>query len=177
MARRWVAVGLFVVLIQVVSIDILACGDKFLVPSRGRRFELTPAVREQAAVLLYVNPRSPLPMMFTKLAVDPALRKAGYRPTVVKSAEEFARLVRQGTWDVVLVDLFDSADAELPGAAGSAVIVPVAMNPTSSELANARRKYGTVLKAPTRSQAFVDALDLAVSTQRADRAKEKKKAL
>jgi len=175
--RRLLAVGLLVVLIQLVPIDILACGDKFLVPSRGRRFELTPAARQQAAVLLYVNPRSALPVMFTKLAVDPALRKAGYRPTVVESAEEFTRRLHQGNWDVVLIDLVDSTTADISDATGSAVVLAVAVNPTNSDLANARKKYATILKSPTRNQAFVDALDVAVAAQRAARAKAAKSAL
>ena len=177
MKRRLLTAGIFLVLIYVAATDLLACGDKFLVPSRGRRFELTPAARQQAAVLLYVNPRSSLPIMFTKLAVDPALRKAGYRPTVVESAEEFTQILRQHSWDVVLVDLLDSTAADFSDAAGSAVVVPVAMNPTSSDFANARKKYATIVKSPTRSQTFVEALDVAVAAQRAARVKAAKKSL
>jgi hypothetical protein len=175
--RRLMTSGLVAVLLYVGAADLLACGDKFLVPSRGRRFELTPAARQQAAVLLYVNPQSPLPVMLTKLAVDPALRKAGYRPTVAASAAEFNRILRQGNWDVVLVDLLDSVAPELSDVVGSAVVLPVAVNPTNSDLTLARKKYATILKSPTRSQAFVDALDVAVTAQRAARVKAAKKSL
>jgi hypothetical protein len=175
--RRLLTGGLVMVLLSIGAADLLACGDKFLMPSRGRRFELTPAARQQAAVLLYVNPRSPLPIMLTKLAVDPALRRAGYQPTVAASAEEFNRILRQGKWDVVLVDLLDSVAPEWADAAGSAVVLPVAANPTNSDLVQARRKYATILKSPTRSQAFVDALDVAVTAQRAARARAAKKSL
>jgi len=177
MKRRLLTAVLLVVLSDFGADTVLACGAKFLVPSRGRRFELTPATRQQAAVLLYVNPQSSLPVMLTKLAVDPALRKAGYHPTIVQSADEFNRILRQGSWDVVLVDLLDSGTAALSEAAASAVVVPVAVNPTSSELTNARKKYATILKSPKRSQAFVDALDVAVAAQRAARAKAARRAL
>jgi len=172
---RWFAVGVTVLLASVATGDALACGDKFLIPSRGVRFELTPAARQQAAVLLYVNPSSSLRAVFERLALDIALRKAGYRPRIVAEADEFRRTLRESDWDVVLLDL---SDGTLGGGLFERTIAPqvivVALNPTANDLARVRKEYAAILKSPTRSQAFVDALDVAVATRHAAQAKAAK---
>lgn len=146
---------------------VQACGDKFLTPSRGTRFDLSPAARERAAILLYANPASGLPASLTKLSVDPLLKKAGYRPTVVQSPTELERVLGQTAWDVLLIDLNDSSDvaSRLPAAKAPAVI-PVAFGATNAQLSRAKKTYGDVLKSPTRSQSFLDAIDDAVAKRR-----------
>jgi len=151
--------------------DLIACGDRFLVPSRGLRFELRPATRQQAAVLFYVNPASDLGTLFTKLSVDPAVRKAGYRPTLVTNTGELTRALTETAWDVVLIDLGDNSTVELPSAKGLPMLVGVTLDSKSTNPARAKQHYAAVLKSPTRSQAFVDALDEAVTKQRSARAK------
>ena len=174
MTTRWTAAGL-VFLASIASGDLLACGDKFLVPTRGMRFELTPAARQQVAILLYLNPASSLPGLFARLSIEPTLRKAGYRPTVVTSAEQLDHTLRQENWDVVLLDFADSPVRHLSDAASSPAVLAVTANATGREIALAKKQYTAILKSPTRSQTFVDALDVAVMTQHAARAKTEKK--
>lgn len=76
--------------------NILACGDKFLLPIRGGRFERAPSHRLPAAILVYANPSSELSRTLTTLAVAPALKKAGYRPTLVAGADQFTAALRRG---------------------------------------------------------------------------------
>src|SRR3954468_21200537 len=85
----------------------LACGAKFLLPSRGTRFDRAPVARTPAAILVYANPASELPQALSKLSVDAALRRVGYRPTVVSSLSELERALTAGGWDVIVVDLAD----------------------------------------------------------------------
>jgi len=120
--------------------------------------------RQHAAILLYANPATELPARLTKLSVDPVLKKAGYRPTVVASPAELDRALGQATWDVLLIDLKDSSvvRSRLPAAKAPAVI-PVAFNATNAELSQAKKTYGDVLKSPTRSQSFLDVIDDAVA--------------
>ena len=165
MKTRWYAVGVVILLISLADGNLLACGDKFLVPSRGMRFELTPGARQQAAVLFYANPTTSLPGLFTKLSVDPALRKAGYRPTVVATAEEFDQTLRRSSWDVVLLDVADGSAAPLSAASGSPALIAVATNSSASDVARAKKQCAAIMKPPKQSQAFVQALDAAVATQ------------
>ena len=92
--------------------------------------------------------------------VADALAKVGYRPTVVADAGDLARQLREGRWDLVLVDLVDAT--ALPAAFGTALapaVVTVAYDTSGPALAQARRSYDGVIKKPGRSRAVVDAVD------------------
>lgn len=143
----------------------LACGDKFLLPSRGTRFERAPLNRQPANVLVYANPASPLPRTLSKLSVGTALRKVGYRPTIVDSPASLERALTAGGWDVIVVDLGDGASVRARVDTRSAAVVPVAEHIGSGQLAEARKQYPTVIKSPGRSQTFVDAVDDALASR------------
>jgi hypothetical protein len=177
MKTRWFSAVVIVAMAISATGDLVACGDKFLVPSRGVRFALTPAVRQEKAVLFYVNPATSLPSVFAKLSVEPAVRKAGYRPTLVATVEELSRRLREGRWDVILIDLADGSVGALSTTEGSPVIVAVAGNSTGDDLTRAKKEFPHLLKSPSRSQAFVDALDVAVSARRSAQPAAGKKAL
>jgi hypothetical protein len=171
---RWAGIGLVILIAGMTAADVWACGDKFLVPSRGMRFQLTPGARERAAVLLYVNPATSLSGLFARLSIGPALRRAGYRPTIVADADEFTRTLRRANWDIVLLDLADGPLRDLPEAVGLPAVLGVAAHATGSEVARVNQHYAAVLKSPNRSQAFVEAIDIAIATRRADRPKAQK---
>src|SRR4051794_21186582 len=58
---RTVLTGLVAIVVcALVSPAALACGDKFLVPIRGTRFERAPARRQPASVLVYAGTGSRL---------------------------------------------------------------------------------------------------------------------
>ncbi len=168
MKKEWSAAGLALVIGSMASADTLACGDKFLVPSRGMRFELKPSVRQEASVLVYLASVSV--SAFDKSSIGPALRKAGYRPAVIGSVDELDRTLRESTWDVVVLDLSGQA-LVLPPLAGSPAVLAFAADAKAVDLAAAKKQYDTILKTPTRSQTFVDAIDVAVATRRAAQAK------
>ena len=93
MQMRLVAASLLILSGLGTTAAPLACGDKFLLPSRGTRFQQPPRERIPATILLYANPASPLPQALTKLSVNVALRKVGYRPTFVDSLDALERAV------------------------------------------------------------------------------------
>ena len=151
--------------------DMLACGDKFLVPSRGMRFG-APVNRESARILLYATPGSALSATLASLSVETTLRKAGYRPTLVDSAAEFQAALGAGGWDVIVVDLADGPPKVSRFAAGGApIVLPVAYSPTRDTMEAARNRYPQVLKSPKRNLAFVEAIDKAIVARAKARAK------
>jgi CheY-like chemotaxis protein len=159
-----------------VAHPVLACGDKFLVPTRGIRFALTPSARQQAAVLMDLDPASALPGLFAKLSIQQALQKAGYRVTIATTTGEFQEALRQRTWDVLLIDVsHNSLVASGAPMSGSPAIVAVAVNASKADLLNGKKQYSAVLRSPTHSQALVDAFDAAVSERNSARAKRTKK--
>jgi hypothetical protein len=163
MRMRLVAAGFMVLAGGCVSADLLACGDKFLVLSRGTRFERAPVARQNVGILLFANPSSRLPDAIQRMSVEATLRKAGYRPLSVVTADEFERALQAGGWDLILLDLADApAAASRVAGPGAPEIVPVAVGVSNDALSRARKQYARVIASPTNGQAFVDALDRVV---------------
>jgi hypothetical protein len=163
-----VAAALLVLASIGTSETLLACGEKFLMGSRGTRFGRPAAARQSAAILVYANPALNLPRALANVPFEATLRKAGYRPTVVTSAEAFTSALGKGGWDLVLADVSDSQ--ALNGRtrnANSPIVLPVMYNPTGPELAAAKKQHSRILKAPTKNQAFLDAIDDALAQRSA----------
>jgi DNA-binding NtrC family response regulator len=143
---------------------LLACGDKFLVVGRGTRFQRATAPRQPAAILVFADPMSKLEMTLGNIPIESTLRKAGYQPTSVATADELNKALRQGKWDLVLVDVAQSqaVSDRVQGDAGP-VVLPVVYNPTSAEWKQAKKQYPAVLKSPTKTQTLLDTIDEALS--------------
>jgi hypothetical protein len=164
MSKRLTEAGLLL-LITISYGDVsLACGDKFLVTSRASRFQRAAIARQPASILIYSNPASELPRVLAGIPVDATLTKAGYRPTTAATTDELEKALSRGGWDLVLVALADArpVSKRLQGDRVP-VVLPVLVNPTTSELDEARKLYPVVLKAPAKSQSFLSAIDEALA--------------
>jgi CheY-like chemotaxis protein len=153
---------------------LLACGEKFLMRSRGTRFQRATPARTPASILVYANPALNLPKALANVPVDATLRKAGYRPTTVTSPEEFQAAMGRGGWDLVLLDVADAIVVPRPGPnANSPIVLPVTFNATKSELAAAKKQHQRVLNTPIKNQSFLDAIDHALADRPATPAADK----
>jgi hypothetical protein len=169
MKTRLVVVAAFLLAGFSVSEPLYACGEKFLMRSRGTRFQRVAALRKPASILVYANPQLNLPKALANASVDATLRKAGYRPTTVTSAAEFASAMGQGKWDLVVVDVADtSAVTKQTPKAPAPIVLPVLLNPTSQEMAVARKQHQRAVKGPVKSQSFLDAVDDALAEKSSD---------
>lgn len=156
---RSVAAGLIVVCTLVAQpLPLAACGDKFLVASRGTRFQRAGLVRRPASLLVYAAPGR-FAAVLDQLRVVDALRQVGYAPTTVSDRTAFERALRDQRFDLVLIDLVDST-LPAPAAAGPRpAVVVVAFDATRATMAAARRTHDSVIKAPGRARTVVDAVD------------------
>lgn len=144
--------------------DLLACGDKFLVPSRGTRFSRAPVAREKINILVYARPGSALIEGLGETSIVAILTKAGYRATVVADTDQFQSALGKGSWNLVLADLADSAQARNQGKGSrSPAVLPVLHAPTRDELAQAKREYGTVLETPSKSERVLETVDRVIT--------------
>jgi hypothetical protein len=169
--KQLVVTGLLIGACTAVQADLLACGDKFLIVTRGTRFQRA-ASRTSASILVFANPASNLPKALANLPVEAILRKAGYKPTIVTTAAELEAALNRGGWDVVVADVADSWAVSGRTSSDSApVVLPVFYNVTGQELARAKKQYPVVLKSPTKSQSFLDAVDDALAVRLASSAK------
>lgn len=172
MKTRVVAAALLLFAGTGASQPLLACGEKFLMGSRGSRFQRPGPVRTSAAILIYANPALNLPKALANVPYDATLRKAGYRPTVVSSADAFDMALSRGGWDLVLVDVADSdAVSSRTKGAKAPIVLPVMLNATGPELSAAKKQYARILKAPTKNQSFLEAIDDALVSRSATSAK------
>ena len=164
MSNRVCAVGLLLLIGISSANTLLACGDKFLVSSRGTRFQRAAVARKPASILIYTNAASELPKVLANIPVDATLTKAGYRPTTVATSDEFDKALGRGGWDLVLLGMAD-AQAVSKRLRGDLVpaVLPVVFNPTTRELKETRKLYPVVLKAPAKSQSFLSAIDEALA--------------
>ena len=146
------------------SADLLACGNKFLVASRGTRFGKVAVARQEAAILVYANPDSSMPQAIGDVPVEMILLQAGYLPTTVSDTAALDEALSQGGWDLVLADLDDSTALSVRLSDDNApMIVPVLYQPTRTDMAQAKKDYESVLKAPFKSRRFLETIDDAVA--------------
>jgi len=136
--------------------NLKGCGDKFLVTSRATRYQRARAGRESASILIYVNPADTA-KAFAGDSLDEALRKAGHRPTVVITAEQFQSALGRGGWDLVIAGIGDArALAVAPRNFG---VLPVIVSPSANEWNQTRKQFFVVLRGPAKSPAVLEAID------------------
>lgn len=150
-------------LITAVSL-VLACGDKFLVATRGTRYQIAPAARKPAAILIYRNPASELPTALETIPVEAVLRNAGYRPTMVASAAEFENALKQSGWDLILVGLSD-AQAVSHRVKNTASVLPVVLSSSAASIKQNKQQFPVVLKAPAKTRTLLEAIELALASR------------
>ena len=157
--------AILVACVAVWSVDILACGEKFMVISRGTRFQRAGMARHSANILVYASASSTLAKSLAKAAPDTTLLKAGYRPYLAKDTTELDEAIRQGGLDLIVADVDDSTAVRnrLKGSNAAPMIIPVLLSATGTEVAQAKKDYQRVIKGPVRSQAFLQAIDDALA--------------
>lgn len=141
----------------------LACGDKFLVASRGTRYQKAPAKRDPHSILIWSNPASEMPKALAGVPVDDTLRKVGYKPTTVASPSDFDSALSRGGWDLVILGAGDAPAVSKRLPKDSPALLPVAVNLTDRQLKQARMEYDVVLKGPAKKDSFLNAVDQALA--------------
>ena len=163
--KRRLVVG-FLVLTGLVATaptgDLLACGDKFLVISRGTRY-MRPAFRRPANILVYADTSSTLTQSLGNVPVAATLSKAGHRTTIASGPVELDNALRKGGFDLIVADLADGTTVQgrFQGGKGPFVL-PVAFKPTKAEVKQAEKNFKALVSGPMKSQQFLDIVDGAI---------------
>ena len=157
MPHRVYIVGLAAAFGLLLAGDLLACGDKFLVTSRGTRYQ-RPKDARAASILIYANPTSGLPDTLKRVRVESVLKKQGHRSTTVETIEQLTAILASGRFDVVLAaGTVRAAVEQLLGAQpDAAVLVAVDAPPKERSLLQAidkavEQRDKSLRKAQTRS--------------------------
>ena len=118
--------GVLVVMLSLGVVDVLACGDKFLVAGRGTRYQ-RPKNARAASVLIYSDPASAVAAALKKAKVESLLKLEGHRATKVHTLQELSTIVVSGRYDVVLTANSDFANVQglVQASPDAAVVVAV----------------------------------------------------
>src|SRR5580765_2116696 len=141
--RRASAVGA-ITLLTFASVDLGACGDKFLRVGRSARFRRYAAVHP-ASILIYKPAHS------TRAGIEELktlLKQAGHRPMAIDSGTSVASALTAGQYDLVIADYADAVQmrSELQSAPSRPEILPILYKPTKAVEEEAERQYVCLIK-------------------------------
>jgi hypothetical protein len=147
MRQRLVVLGILAVVGFSTGADLLACGDKFLVSSRGTRYQ-RPKTARAASVLIYADAASGIPSALKKIRASALLKHEGHRASTVEAPDQLTAIVAGGRFDVVIAARSAAQDVErlLGPAPDRAIVVTI----------DERTKPGSLLEAIDKAVAMRD---------------------
>jgi len=92
--------SLLAIVVMLAGADLLACGDKFLVGSRGTRYQ-RPKNARIASIVIYADPSSET--RGAPARVQSMLKSQGHSTTTATTLEQLSAILKAGTFDVVVV--------------------------------------------------------------------------
>lgn len=130
--------ALTVVIALLAGADLFACGDKFLVSSRGTRYQ-RPKNARAASILIYANPSPDMPAVLGSPRMQSVLEHQGHHAVTVKTFEQLSAVLSSGRFDVVLAasDVAAKIRQLFAGASYAAVVVAVDAAPKAASVLNA----------------------------------------
>jgi len=141
--RRTVVLGVIATLFCA-SVDLGACGDKFLRVGRSARFRRYAAVHP-AAILIYK------PAHATRAGIEElksVLTQAGHRPQAVDRGTNLASALAATHYDLVIADYADAAQirSDLGTAPSKPEVLPILDKPSKALQAEAEKQYACLIK-------------------------------
>jgi hypothetical protein len=141
--RRAFVIGVIAVL-SCASVDLGACGDKFLRVGRSARFRRYAAVHP-AAILIYT------PAHATRAGIEELkalLMQAGHRAEAIDSGASIAGAVAASRYDLVIADYADAVRVRsaLGTSPSKPEILPILYKPTEAVEAEAEQQYACLIK-------------------------------
>src|SRR5262245_52766453 len=91
--------------------DAFPCGDKLVVVGRGMRPKRVKG-SAPASILVFADPRGPLPAALEEGNLRKDLEKAGHRVRRVASREELDKALDTGSYDLLFTDLASAPSLE-----------------------------------------------------------------
>jgi CheY-like chemotaxis protein len=139
-----------------------ACGDKLMLVMRLRAAQLK--LGHPVTILAYAQPDLPSSDLVRQIQSQPAVRKAGHRFEFVEDGTNLDEALKATKYDLVLADvaLADSLRQRLQSSPFRPMVVPVAYKSTKQEDSATQKKFHCLLKTPSSSDAYFDAIDQAL---------------
>jgi hypothetical protein len=152
------------------SIDLGACGDKFLRIGRSARFRRYAAMYP-SAILIYS------PANATRAGIDELkalLKRAGHKPVAIDRRASVSAALSASPYDILMADYQDTEalKADLPSAASPALL-PILSTESKALEREARQRYAYLIKphAMTKYDALAEVDRLMETRRRASAAR------
>lgn len=115
--------------------DVLACGDKFLVASRGTRYQ-RPKNSRTASIVIYAEPGSVNPVVVGSAGMESTLKRSGHRTATVTTLDQLSEILRGGRPDVIVAssDVANTIRQIVKQASAAAVVLVIDSTPTAASL-------------------------------------------
>jgi hypothetical protein len=127
-----------------------ACGDKLLVIGRHPRSQRAHGAVQRASILVLLDGRGQLHEALRGMRLERDLQLAGHRLRMVSTAN-LVEQVRSGDYDILMADISEAGalPPELLAAPGSPTLLPVIVNATGDEWAEAEATFSCVRRSPS----------------------------
>jgi hypothetical protein len=145
----------------VVSSNLLACGDKFVVFGQGVRFQRAYAAAHPANILVYLKAGSKWSTPENRERLLTVLRMVGHRPQGVSTLEELHAAVATAKYDVVLTELstVGSAMETLGKASVPPTVIPLVFQPSRQELKEIERTNSCTVAVSRRTHELLSVIN------------------
>ena len=145
MHRRVIAAGILAGLVTSGSVDLGACGDKFLRVGRSARYRGGYAAVHPAAILIY-TPVNATPAGVKEL--EDLLRRAGHTALAVEHGASLPQTFASASYDLVIAAYADAVlvDEQLQSVPSRPDLLPLLYKPTKAVAAQAEKSYPFLLK-------------------------------
>ena len=170
MKRALIATGLVVVGLLALQAVIDACGDKSL-SAGGIRRQRALAAKYPASVLIYAQPNSRGTAAARELKLQRTLQDFGYTYREVASWADAEAALASGRYNVVMADFAEGADVmqRVQTSPSRPAVVAIAYQLSKSELAQAKKQYRFLVKAPSQSAQYLSTIADAVQSRTSTR--------
>jgi hypothetical protein len=126
------------------SVDLGACGDKFLRVGRSARFRRYAAIHPSAILIV-------TPVHSTRAGIEDLkaiLKQAGHRPVAVDNGTNILSVLAAAHYDLVIADYADAGRIrdDLQPASSKPALLPILFKPTKAVEAEAGRQYACIIK-------------------------------
>ena len=139
-----------------------ACGDKLMLVMRVRLAQLK--LGRPVAILAYTHRDLPTSALVRQIQLQPVVRKAGHRFQFIDDTAKLDDALKADKYDLVLADVSvaDELSQRVKASPFRPVVLPVAYKSTKQDDSAAQKKFHCLLKAPSDSDQYFEAIDQAL---------------
>lgn len=156
--------------------EVTACGDKLLVLGRHARSQRVHGAIQHGSILVFLDEGGHLQTALREMGLQRDLELAGHSVRIVSDPAKLVAEIRSRAHDVLIADVVEAAalGSEVLATPGAPALLPVVVNPTGDEWAEAAARSSCIRQSPSVGKHYLAVIDEAIVQRRArQRARER----